>query len=228
MFETMTKKNESKFYMSKVLKGAAYVAVGAVLGVTGTMYIAPVSETINNTIITEVEVEKIVEIEVIKEVQVNVTKEVIVESGNLNVVLAHLVDNEGDIGYLNIDNLDDDELDEVVDRIIFVDSIKTGAVTAIENELFEELDRETFTFGNLSVRFDEDELERLRLDDDSDEISVSNIDFDDGDAKVTVTGSFRYDSDEDVENDVYNFTAVVEFEDGVFEDFDSITITKKN
>jgi len=53
------------------------------------------------------------------EVPVEVIKEVQVDNGNMDLVLDHIYDNDGNIEYL-LDDLDDDEIGLIVDRIILL------------------------------------------------------------------------------------------------------------
>jgi hypothetical protein len=199
----------------KKLAMAGAVALGIVAGGFAGAYIFPNTETIvvekivNNTI--EVPVETIVE------VPYNVTVEKIVEvdNGNLDIVLQEIYDNNGRVQYL-LDDLDEDELDLIVDRIAFVNDIKALAVAEVKSELFDEVDRMIVD----GVELDEDEMERLRIDDDLDEINVADIDFEDKDAKLEITGTFEQ---EDVK---YSYKVEIEFKDGEVYDFDVLEVLK--
>jgi len=159
-----------------------------------------VTETIVNETIVEVPVETIVE----------------VESANLSIVLDHIHELDGDVEYL-LDDLDDDEVELIVDRIVFVNEVKDLAVAEVKAEIFDELDGEEVG----EVELDEDEMERLKIDDDLDEIMIDDIDFEDGDALVTVTGSFEQD---DVE---YVFSAEVSIKDGEVDEIESIEVSEE-
>lgn len=162
----------------------------------------------------EVPIEKIVEVPVVKEV--NVTKEVLVDNGKLDDVLQHIYDNDGSIQYI-IDDLDDDEVQLIADRVILVNEFKKLAVDAVEKELFDELDGEVVG----SETLDEDDMERLRIDDDLDEIVIDTVDFDDEDAVVIITGTFEQD---DIK---YEYTVDVVFKDGEFDELENITVVEK-
>ena len=141
--------------------------------------------------------------EVITETVTNTeTVEVEVDNGNLDMVLEHIFDNDGDIEYLTYD-LDDDEVDEIVDRIQFVNDAKQTAMDAVRDELFDELEDE--------YEFDEDDLRRLKINNDDDDLIVGDVDFEDSDVEIFVSGTFRDDSDR------YYFEAKVEIEDGEFD-----------
>ncbi len=142
-----------------------------------------------------------------------VEKEVLVDNGNLDLVLEHVYDNEGDITYLTKD-LDDDEVELIVDRIVFINDIKAKAVAEVKAEAVDELDNIVFSEGHHGVTFDEDEIERVRVQDDADEVKVSNLDFEDKDADVKVTVKFEQD---DVKY-VADFN--VEFRDGEIDDLE--------
>ena len=155
-----------------------------------------------------------------KEVLVNNTVEVEVEvdNGNLDLVLDHIYDNKGDVSYLTED-LDDDEVNEIVDRLIFVNEIKVLAAEEAKSEIKDLLDKEEFTFNNVTVKFDEDDIERVRVQDDDDEVIVGeDIDFEDGDAEVEVEVYFEQD---DVK---YKALVEVEIKDGEVEDLDLVSV----
>ena len=137
------------------------------------------------------------------EVPVNVTEYVEVDNGNLSMVLDHVYEMDGDVEYL-LDDLDDDEVDMIVDRIVFANETKALAVAEVKAELFDELDGEEVN----GTELDEDDMERLRIDDDADEVVILEIDFEELDAEVMVTGTFEQD---DVK---YSYEAVVEIKDG--------------
>ena len=160
-------------------------------------------------------VEKIVEVEVP------------VDSDNLEVVLKHLYDSEGNVNYL-LDDLDDDELDQIVDRIVFVNEAKDKATAYIKGLDFgDELEDEDKTFvsgideeeNDIVVNVDEDEVKRVRVQDDDDEVFVSEIDFDDSDAYVTVDVKFEHDGIKLI------VPVVVEIKDNKVEDFEFGNVT---
>jgi len=156
-----------------------------------------------------------------KEVLVNNTVEVEVDNGNLDVVLDHIYDNKGNIKYITND-LDDDEVNEIVDRLIFVNEIKVLAAEEAKSEIKDLLDKEEFTFNNETVEFDEDDIERVRVQDDSDELIVGeDIDFEDGDAEVEVEVYFEQD---DVK---YKALVEVEFKDSEVDDIDLISVEER-
>lgn len=186
------------------------VLAGGLIGHVAT----PAEEVVVEKTITEYVDRVVIEKDVV-EVPVNVTEYVEVDNGNLELVLDHIYDNNGDIEYI-VDDLDDDELEYVVDRIVFVNEIKKLAVDAVESELFDELDGETFNV----TEFDEDDMERLRIDDDEDEVVVDEVDFEDGDATVIVTGRFDQDDER------YNFEVEVKFKDGEFDELDNIVVSQ--
>lgn len=206
---------------NKIIAGIILSTGLAVGGATG-YFSAPVQEIEvekvvyqNQTVEVPVEVEKIVEKNVTIEVPVEVEKIVEVDNGNLSAVLEHIYDNNGKVQYLTSD-LDDDEIDQIVDRIDFINFVKNGAVEEIEKELFDEIDGDKVS----GIELDEDDLERLRVDDDYDELEIVDVDFEDKDAEVKVTGSFEQD---DVE---FEFEAIVEFKDGEVDEIKSISVIK--
>ena len=147
--------------------------------------------------------------------------EVPVDNGNLDLVLNEVFDNNGNVSYL-LDDLDDDELDLIVGRIVFANEIKSLALDEVKNSLADELDHvEILLSDNSTYEFDEDDFEKIRLDDDSDEIVLSNVDYDDGDADVSVFGKFRHD------DKWFSFEAVVEIEDSNVDDFEVVSIVEE-
>jgi len=157
-------------------------------------------------IVTEyVETETIVEVDKIVEVE----KIVEVDNGNMDSVLEYAYENEGNMS-LVIDDLDDDELDLIVDRIAFINEIKQLAIDEVKAEGIDELDKEITEVNNITI--DEDDIDRFRIYDDADEIEVDAIDFEDGDADVSVDVRFEQD---DVR---YYAKFLVEFKDGKVDD----------
>jgi hypothetical protein len=207
-------KQNTKNNVKKVAMVSAVAAGLVAAGFAGAYYFP-------NEITKEVVTEKIVyqnvtvevpgeTVEVIKEVE----KIVEVDNGNLDVLLNEIYDNNGNVAYL-VDDLDDDEIDQIVDRIAFANDAKAMAIAEVKSQLFDELDGEVVALETL----DEDDMERLRVDDDLDEIILSDIDFDNKDADVKVTGTFE-------QNDIkYNYEVEIEVKDGEVEDFNIISVT---
>jgi len=209
---------EEIYKMNKTLKTIAIVGGGLVCAAAGCVSGFVLDNP--DTIVTVQE--RIVEVNNTVEVPVDVMVEKIVEvdNGNLDLVLDELYDNDGSVEYL-IDDLDDDELDQVVDRIVMAQDFKALAVAEIKAELFDELDNTDVTLAdNSTVELDDDDMERLRIDDDSDEVILSDIDYEDGDADVSVTGTFEQD---DVK---FDYEALVEIKDGEVDDFDIVSVTE--
>lgn len=189
--------------MSK--KIAALVGtIGLVVGGLGGYVLAP-QDVVTETITEQVIVEQPVEVEVVKEV--------LVDNENLSEVLEFLHDNDGDVQFLTSD-LTDSEVDEIVDRVLFVNEAKAIALNSTRSSFFDEINNRIYN----SVEFDSDDLERLRIDEDFEDIRVLSTDFDFNDAKIRLTGTFEQD---DVE---YDFTVDVLVKDGQFEDFENIVI----
>jgi hypothetical protein len=186
------------------------VALSAGFGI-GAYTIEPETIVINDTIVKTVEV-PVVEthtVEVPVETIVEVEKEVFVDNGNLLVVLEHIYDNNGEISYLTED-LDDDEVELIAERVIFINDIKKIASDYAKEEFVDLIDKEEFG----DVVFDEDDIERVRVQDEDDEIVIDNVDFEDKDADVKV--SIRFEQD-DVK---YLAGVIVEFKDGEVHDMD--------
>ncbi len=208
--------------VKKIISGLAVAALtGTLIGAFAfpQTEIVTVEKIVNQTVKVPVVVTEVKTVEKLVEVPINITKEVFVDNEKLDEVLQHIYDNNGDVEYLT-DDLDDDEVVLIADRVIFVNEMKKLAVDAISDELFDELDRETYNISGSDVTFDEDDLERLRTDDDEDEITVTDVDFEDEDIKLTLTGTFEQD---DVR---YNYEATVEFKDGRFDELDNINVTE--
>ena len=155
-------------------------------------------------VVNTVEVEKIVE----------------VDNGNLNLVLNHIYDNDGSVEYLTED-LDDDQISEIVDKVVFVNEVKSAAVSAVRADLYDEVDKLEVTVGNDTVVLDEDDLKRLRIDDDQDELDFEIDDWEDRDATVHVTGNFRQGTQ------IFDFELDAVFEDEEFDELDNIVVTAR-
>lgn len=152
------------------------------------------------------------------------TVEVEVDNGNLDLVLDHIYDNKGDVDYLTED-LDDDEVEQVVDRITFINEIKDLAVAEVKAEVADEIDgTQNVTMldnSTTQVEFDEDDIERIRVQDDGDEVIVDDVDFEDNDAEVKTTVNF--------EQDGIKFAAdfMVEFKDSEVDDLNLLVIRER-
>jgi len=153
--------------------------------------------------------------------------EVEVDNGNLDLVLNNLYDNAEDNEYLELltDDLDDDEVSKITDRIVFINEIKSLAVKAVKAELYDEVDMmdvvENSSGTITPIQLDEDELSRLRINDDDDELSVTVDDWSDKEATVEVTGTFRQ------KDDNFDFTANAVFENGEFDELNIVSITQQ-
>lgn len=210
----------------KVLKVIGAIGAGLVLVSSG----AFTSGVIKNDAIQEQEAQisqlkldkieldnKIVDLEAVEPVteivekEVDVIVEVEVDNGNLDLVLDHIYDNKGNIRYITND-LDDDEVKLIVDRIVFINEIKALAVAEVENEFKDLLDKEDF--GGEDRFFDEDDIERVRVQDDDDEVMVIDPDFEDKDADIEINVKFEQDGEK------YIALVNVEFRDGEVDDID--------
>jgi len=139
----------------------------------------------------------------------NVTEFVEVDNENLQLVLEHIYDNDGDVEYLTED-LKESEVAQIVDRVIFINEVKALALAETKKEILDLVDKEIVN-GN---EIDEDDVERVRYNDDADEITVDDIDFDDKDAEAYVSGTFEHD---DIK---YEFVVKVIFKDGEVDDIE--------
>lgn len=125
------------------------------------------------------------------------------DSNNLKLVLNHIFDNEGNVAYLTED-LDDEEIMQIADRVVFINDIKSLAVKAVKDDGIDELDDEMVG----ETELDDDDIRRFKVDSDFEDIIVRGVDFDYKDAEVEVEVSFKQD---DVE---YGARFIVYFEDG--------------
>lgn len=160
-----------------------------------------VTETIEVPVEVPVEVEKVVE--------------VAVDNDNLDLVLDHLYDNNGEVSYLTND-LKDDEVEQIVDRVVFINDVKALAADYVKDEGIDELDKEVVD----GVELDDRDVERFKVYDDAEDIVIDDVDFEDSDADVLVKARFEQD---DVD---YIAWFKVEFRDGEIDDFviDSVEV----
>ena len=201
----------------KVMKVLKVVGAGVLLlGVGAFAGSQMFPKTIESVEYKTVEVLKEVPVIEFQDKIVEVEKVVEVESGNMDLVLQHIYDNEGNIEYITED-LDDDELDLIVDRVILVNDFKALALDSVKKDLFDELDGEVVNGTTL----DDKDMEKLKLDSDSVDGIVEDIDFEDLDAELLVTGSFRQDDDK------FDFEARVVFKDNEYDELEIVSVTKQ-
>lgn len=147
--------------------------------------------------------------------------EVMIDNGNLASVLDFIYEEDGNINYV-LDDLDDDEVDAIVDRIVLVNDIKSMAVEQVKKDIADEVDKLEVTLGDGTVvRLDEDDVERIRIDDDYKDLVLTDVDFEDGDFTVEVTGRFEQD---DVK---FDFVAELSFKDGEFDEFKDVEVSER-
>jgi len=208
----------------KLLAGLGIGLIGLTAGI-GAGFVLDTPDTVVQTVTKTVYEDKIVE--VIKEVPVEVIKtetveievpvEVEIDNGNLKVVLDHIYDNEGQIEYL-LDDLDDDEVDMIVERIVFINEAKMLAIAEVKSEGIDMLDKEYIE----DIKLDEDDIDRFRIYDDDDEVIIDDVDFEDKDAQVLVEAKFEQD---DIK---YKALYEVTFKDGIVDDIDLEEITLRD
>ena len=157
-------------------------------------------EPVVETVVEEVEVEKIVE----------------VDNQNLDAVLQHIYNNEGDVS-LVVEGLKDSELDQVVDRIIFLNDVEALALSEVRAELKELLHREYVG----DVRLYRDEISRVRISDKAGEVEISGVGFRYNDAIAKVSGTFEQDSVK------YEFVVEVEIRDGKVKETELISVSEQ-
>lgn len=229
----------------KVLKGAGVAVAGLCLvgaGIAGGFALDdPKPIHVDRPLIEERIVEKVVEVEkvVIEEKEIlqdtPETLDALKEAQELadarlealdsemeekSLILDSLSEHDGDMEWV-LEDLDDDELQEVVDRIVFVHEIKSLAVDEVKKELFDELDNIVVELEEDELKLDEDEMTRLRINDDYDELALDGVDFDDKDAVVIVTGTFEQDKVK------LDFEVEVEFRDGEVDDFEVVSVSER-
>ena len=206
---------------AKIMKGVKLVGLvlgGAALGAGAASMLIPPQEVVKEVeVIKEVQVEKLVnqtvEIPVETIVEVEKMVEVPVDNGNLDMVLDHIYDNNGRVQYLTED-LDDDEVSEIVERVAFSNEIRDLAIEEIKKEGEDLLDKEEFD----GVEFDDRDIERFKIYGDDEEVVIEDIDFEDKDATVIVEARFEQD---DVK---YKATYEVTIKDGEVDDSDLVDI----
>lgn len=156
------------------LSSLAVFGVGMLAGSEAYPQIEYVEVNNTETIIQEVPVVEYVINETIKEV----------DNGNLNEVLEFIHDENGDVGYLT-NGLFDDEVDEIVDRVIMVNEFKDRTENIVKSSFVRELERQE--------GFDKRDVKGIRVD--SDDITVNSVDFSDLNAELEAIVEFRYDGD---------------------------------
>lgn len=208
----MKETNTGKKIVGAVLIAAVAGISGAGLAIntidpviqTETVIKEIIKEVPVNVLITEqIEIEKLVEVEKIVEVKV--------DNGNLGLVLDTIYNNNGNVEYL-LNDLDNDELDMIVDRIIFTEEVKILAYDGIKKNIIDELDEIEINGEEL----EDDDIERLKVY--ADDIIIEEIDYDDMDAEVLVEFKFE-------QNDIkYKGSAVAKIRDGKFDEIKSVEV----
>lgn len=145
------------------------------------------------TVVEEKVVNRTVEVPVPVEVPVveyvNQTVEVPVDNGNLDLVLNYIYE-EG-LSELDLNDLDDDEVDRIVDRIAFLNESNALAREYVRFEFLDVIDNE-YVNGD---KIDEDDVERVRVGEVED-FTFSNVDFDYDDAVVSVPVEFEHNGND--------------------------------
>ena len=198
--------------IKKIGAAAAIGVVGLGVGGVGGAVFFPQTETVEVPV--EVEVPYEVVVEVPYEVEVEVPVEVPVDNGNLGIVLDFVYEYDGDVEFL-LDGLTDEEVDQVIDRIAFVNEGKDLALREVADRFDRLVHRE---YADNNVRIDDEEVRRLRF---ADDVGFRVLDFDYGDAEAFVEASFVQDDDE------YLATFKVVFVDGEIDDSILLTIEER-
>jgi hypothetical protein len=166
-------------------------------------------------------VDKIVEVPgptVTKEVPV----EVKVDNGNLQSVLKFIWDNNGEVSLLTED-LKEKDIALIADRVVFINDLKSMAVSEVEKNLFDELDnKQVALIGGGNLDLNDKDMEKLRVKDDADQVLIEDVSFEDGDGKANVFGSFYQDDYK------FNFEARVKFIDSDVDDLTIVSVENVN
>lgn len=144
-------------------------------------------------------------------VEKNVTVEVPVDNGNLDSVEQFIWDNSGNIEFITHD-LKEKEIAQITDRIVFVNDIKSMAVSDVKDKAFDKLDDKTVG----GVTFNMKKMSELRVYDDASDITLQSVDFKYKDADAIVKAKFTYDDE-----DRYDVTFIVSYDKN---EFDTISI----
>lgn len=193
------------------MKIAAGIVGGLLVGGLGVGFIADDSKQVDalKAKITDLENQPLPEA-VVNEVEVEV------DSENLEAVLDYVYDNNNNT-YITED-LDDDEVYQIVDRIVFINEAKVLAANAVKAlDIAEEI--EDAVIDGENDDYDERLIERINVQDDLDDIKVIVSDFDDNDAVVNVTVDFEHD---DID---YEAVFDVKIRDGEVDDIEVSSIT---
>ena len=189
---------EQKPSMAKKVLGCAIAGlVGISAGIGGSIMLMPSPEPIveYETVIVNNTVE--VPFEIIKEVEVE--KVIEVDNENLGLVLNTIFDKDGNVTYLT-EGLLEDEVDQIVDRIVLVNEFELTAENLVKRSFAREL---AYKF---SSDYDARDVQRLVID--SDATVASNINFMQKDANVSLKVEFRHDGK------LYSADVAVEFVGG--------------
>lgn len=169
---------------------------------SGMWYDTP--DVIEKEVIKEIEVPVEVEKEVIKEVEVE--KIVEVDNDKLPTVLEYVQENFDDFDVFDVD---DDELNLIVDYIVFENDARALAEALVKEEGIEYMDDEEDIFG-------EGDLEEFRDNDvykftiEEDDTFVDDIDYEDKEAYINVRARMKLDNDDDKISRYVNFLVEVE------------------
>lgn len=185
----------------------ASVGLGLLLGTAFFPRTIVEEKIVVEEVLVEVPYSVEVPVEVLVEVPVEVPVEVFVDNENLHEVLEFVYDANGDVEYVLFD-LDDDELELIVDRILFVNEVKVLALEEVREDFRSLINKEYAT--NQERIFYED-VSRIRFPD-VEHVTVDVLDFKYEDAYVTLVVDFRH------EGDKYEAEFTVEFRDGEVDD----------
>jgi len=176
------------------------LAIGAGVGISlvsdDSAKVADLQATIKALNVTAEPVIEYVDNEVVVVKNVTVEKIVEVDNGNLDLVLNTIYDAEdGDVSYLT-DSLDDDELDLIVDRIVFENDAKSLAEAEVKAKIVGYIDDEADIFGEGDlVDYRDNDVYSVSVDSDDSVFEVS--DYDDEEATIYVEAKLKLNNDDD-------------------------------
>lgn len=174
---------------------AAALIVGATLGATFIPREIPVEVPVEK----QVTVVEYIDVPVPYEVEKIVEKEVIVEvdNGNLDLVLEYVYEN-GELEFITED-LFDDEIDVIVERILLIEEVKAVSEDYALANFARELEKQH--------DYDRRDISRVKLVEDSVEFLKESANFKYGDFETKLSIEFRYDGvveERDVIVEYYN------------------------
>jgi len=119
---------------------------------------------------------------------VSAQEAVAVTKANLDTVLTEIYDSDGEVEYLT-DDLDEDEISEIVDRVNFKNDVMTLAEDLVSKEGVEYMDDEDFFDIEELEDFNDNDVVYLKID--SEDTETVDLDFDDEQAEILVEAKLK-------------------------------------